>query len=68
MKWFIFSFRGSISSMSQSVLQDNFRDELMERNAAIALVIHSRNGQNDKELSVSRGEYLEVSKGSFRPA
>ncbi len=33
----------------------------LDRNASIALVIHPRNGVNDKELSVIKGEYLEVS-------
>ena len=42
------------------MVQDNFRDELLDRNASVALVIHPRNGQNDKELSVTKGEYLEV--------
>ena len=57
--FFKISFRGSISS-SHNVVQDNFRDELLDRNASVALVIHPRNGQNDKELTVNKGEYLEL--------
>ena len=57
---FFFSYRGSISSMSVNVQQDNFRDDLIEKNATIGLVMHGRTAQNDRELSVSKGEYLEV--------
>jgi hypothetical protein len=43
-----------------SLVQDSFRDDLLDRDAPIALVIHPRNGQNDRELSIVKGEYLEV--------
>ncbi len=39
---------------------DDFRDQLMSRNGRIALVMYSRERQNFKELSVEKGEYLEV--------
>ena len=40
---------------------DDYRDELMNENARIALVISSRKAQNSKELNIVKGEYLEVS-------
>lgn len=40
---------------------DDFRDELMDRNVKIALVTHSRERQNHKELTMTKGEYLHVS-------
>ena len=46
--------------MSVNVVQDNFRDSLIDRNATIALVMYARTAANDKELSVAKGEYLEV--------
>ncbi len=33
----------------------------MEAGAKMALVTHSRDGQNVKELTIVKGEYLEVS-------
>ena len=40
---------------------DDYRDELMNENARIALVISSRKAQSSKELNIVKGEYLEVS-------
>ena len=39
---------------------DDYRDELMNENARIALVISSRKAQSSKELNIVKGEYLEV--------
>jgi len=41
-----------------------FREKLVERKAEIALVNHSWNSNNNKELSVSKGEYLEILENS----
>ena len=41
---------------------DDYRDELMNENARIALVISSRKAQSSKELNIVKGEYLEVSR------
>ncbi|TRY75328.1 hypothetical protein TCAL_08322 [Tigriopus californicus] len=39
---------------------DDFRDSLMAKQAKIGLVLYSRDRQNKRELSVTKGEYLEV--------
>ncbi len=39
---------------------DDFRDELMAKNARIALVTYDWNRQNPRELSITKGEYLHV--------
>ena len=39
---------------------DTFRDELMSSGAKIGLVITTRDAQSSKELSIIKGEYLEV--------
>ena len=39
---------------------DEFRDELMSRKARIALCTYSRTRTNNRELTVHRGEYLQV--------
>lgn len=54
-------FRNSITSLTPSIFQDNYRDELVDRGAKIALVVYPRTAQATKELSVIKGEYLEVS-------
>ena len=40
---------------------DEFRDELMRKRARIALCTYSRTRTNNRELTVHRGEYLQVS-------
>ena len=40
---------------------DAYRDELMSMGAKIGLVTISREAMNIKELSITKGEYLEVS-------
>lgn len=54
-------------SRQQSVLSANetfdaYRDELMSMGAKIGLVTVSRDAQNVKELTVTKGEYMEVGK------
>lgn len=39
---------------------DAFRDELMNMGAKIGLVTLSRDAQNPKELTIFKGEYVEV--------
>ena len=39
---------------------DSYRDELMSMGSKIGLVTVARDAQNVKELSVNKGEYLEV--------
>jgi hypothetical protein len=50
----------SVASFSGSANFDEYRDELMATGAQIALVTCSREGQNVKELTILKGEYLEV--------
>ena len=40
---------------------DSYRDELMSMGAKIGLVTNSREAMNIKELSTTKGEYLEAS-------
>ena len=40
--------------------QANFRDELMDKGSQIVLVTYARKRGHPQELSVIRGEYLEV--------
>ena len=42
--------------------QDSFLDDLQARGANIVVVTYPRTANNDKELTVVRGEYLEVRK------
>lgn len=44
--------------------QEAFLDELQSRGASIVQVTYPRTANNDKELTVVRGEYLEVSNNS----
>ena len=44
---------------------DAYRDELMSMGAKIGLVTVSREAMNPKELTINKGEYLEVSAGLF---
>ena len=39
---------------------DAYRDELMSMGAKIGLVTVSRESMNPKELTIAKGEYLEV--------
>ena len=39
---------------------DSYRDELMSMGAKIGLVTNSREAMNIKELSTTKGEYLEA--------
>ncbi|XP_022915540.2 epidermal growth factor receptor kinase substrate 8-like isoform X1 [Onthophagus taurus] len=41
-------------------LQDNWLESLQKRNAQIVKVTYPRTANNDKELTVVRGEYLEI--------
>ena len=49
-----------ISVPDQSPRQKAFLDELMKRNCKIVQVTYDRVAQNPKELTVARGEYLEI--------
>lgn len=40
---------------------DSYRDELMSMGAKIGLVTNTREAMNIKELSTTKGEYLEAS-------
>lgn len=40
--------------------QEEYRDLLIKTGVAIALVTYSRAGANHKEMSVTKGEYLEI--------
>ena len=52
----------SVSSDDMVIVNeyDAYRDELMGMGSKIGLVTISRDAQNVKELSVNKGEYLEV--------
>ena len=56
------SNHGNQHSISSEEINDydSYRDELMSMGSKIALVTVSRDAQNVKELSVNKGEYLEV--------
>lgn len=41
-------------------IQENFRDQLNKKNAMVVQVTYPRTANNDKELTVVRGEYLEI--------
>ncbi|KAK2190672.1 hypothetical protein NP493_70g01038 [Ridgeia piscesae] len=40
--------------------QQAFRNELLQKGAKVVEVMHEREGRNQRELSVQKGEYLEV--------
>ena len=40
--------------------QEEYRDLLIKNGVAIAMVTHTREGSNSKEMSVVKGEYLEL--------
>jgi len=40
--------------------REEFRDQLIERDALVALVIHPWTSKTSKELTVEKGEYLEI--------
>lgn len=42
-------------------IQESWLDSLQKRNAQIVRVTYPRTANNDKELTVVRGEFLEVS-------
>jgi len=47
-------------SVSGQTEQEEWRDGLMAKGADIALVTYTREGHNQRELSVMKGDYLEV--------
>ena len=48
-------------SVSSLECQANFRDDLMDKGSQVILVTYARKRGHPQELSVVRGEYLEVS-------
>ena len=40
--------------------QEEWRDLLIKSGVAIALVTHTRDGANAREMSVNKGDYLEI--------
>merc|ERR1719188_1173746 len=53
-------FDPSFPEAPAGAAHDEFRDALMAKNSRIALVGYSREKANFRELTVSKGEYLEV--------
>merc|ERR1719188_2305908 len=53
-------FDPSFPEAPAGAAHDEFRDALMAKNSRIALVGYSREKANFRELSVNKGEYLEV--------
>ena len=53
-------YRISRHSVSTNEDFDAYRDELMSMGAKIGLVTVSRESMNPKELTIAKGEYLEV--------
>lgn len=45
---------------TKNAMQDDFRDALMAKNARIALVTFSKERKDNKQLSIRKGEYLQV--------
>lgn len=48
-------------SSSHNSAHDDYRDELMSMGAKIGLVTCSKEAQTSKELTVTKGEYVEAS-------
>lgn len=56
---------GSIPQLDQSPRQRAFLDDVIARRAKLVQVTYDRVAQNSKELTVSRGEFLEASSTKF---
>jgi len=53
-------YQGTGSRSPGSKGQEEWRDALMAKGATIALVTYTREGHNQRELNVMKGDYLEV--------
>jgi len=50
----------NVSAIVSTDYQNEYRDELMDRRLNIALVTHTRERKHNQELSIVKGEYLEL--------
>ena len=50
----------NVSAIISQDYQNEFRDNLMDKGAYIALVTYTRVRKHPQELSIVKGEYLEV--------
>ena len=50
----------NVSAIISKDYQTEFRDDLMDTGLNVVLVTHSRDRKHTQELSIARGEYLEV--------